>query len=561
MFDLQEILAATGGSCRSLQNVEFTGINTDSRTIKSGELFVALSGENFDGHNYCSKALALGAAGVLVSHDVEGLLQDAVVIKTDDTLKAYQLIAKAWRDKQKNLKVVAVTGSNGKTSTKDLIAACLACKYNVVKTEANFNNEIGLPKTLLNIKNDTEIAVVEMGMRGLGQISALCKLASPDAAVVTNVGETHMELLGSMENIARAKSEIVENLTAQQFAVLNNDDVFVRRPAVTTRAKVISYGCTEEAGVYAQNIKLTAEGSEFDCVCAAAGEKEHIVLPLLGEHNVYNALAAIAVAAAFNVPLVQIKNALMDVRLTGKRQEFMQFGSVTVINDAYNASPASMASALKTLHAVKDAKGGRAVAVLADMLELGALSGQAHKEVGEMAAAVGVDVRITYGTEAVHTGRAAQEKGVKIAYVTLHVGIGTFRPVKCDNIEEHQMHFEEYHVDEETAAVINETKKSGGRIVSVGTTSTRTLESAAVFNEESGMYEVKAGADSTGIFIYPGYEFKMVDSLITNFHLPKSTLLMLISALYNREDILRIYNMAVKEKYRFFSYGDAMFIE
>lgn len=295
MFDLQEILAATGGSCRSLQNVEFTGINTDSRTIKSGELFVALSGENFDGHNYCAKALALGAAGVLVSHAVEGLPQDAVVIKTDDTLKAYQLIAKAWRDKQKNLKVVAVTGSNGKTSTKDLIAACLACKYNVVKTEANFNNEIGLPKTLLNIKNDTEIAVVEMGMRGLGQISALCKLASPDAAVVTNVGETHMELLGSMENIAKAKSEIVENLTAQQFAVLNNDDAFVRRMADKTAAKVISYGCTEEAGVYAQNIKLTAEGSEFDCVCAAAGEKEHIVLPLLGEHNIYNALAAIAV--------------------------------------------------------------------------------------------------------------------------------------------------------------------------------------------------------------------------------------------------------------------------
>ena len=391
MFDLQEILAATGGSCRSLQNVEFTGINTDSRTIKSGELFVALSGENFDGHNYCAKALALGAAGVLVSHDVEGLPQDAVVIKTDDTLKAYQLIAKAWRDKQKNLKVVAVTGSNGKTSTKDLIAACLACKYNVVKTEANFNNEIGLPKTLLNIKSDTEVAVVEMGIRGLGQIRALCKLASPDAAVVTNVGETHMELLGSMENIARAKSEIVENLTAQQFAVLNNDD----------------------AGVYAQNIKLTAEGSEFDCVCAAAGEKEHIVLPLLGEHNVYNALAAIAVAVTFNVPLAQIKEALKNVRLTGKRQEFMQFGSVTVINDAYNASPASMASALKTLHAVKDAKGGRAVAVLADMLELGVLSVQAHKEVGEMAAAEGVDVLITYGTEAVHTGRAAQEKGVK----------------------------------------------------------------------------------------------------------------------------------------------------
>ncbi len=154
----------------------------------------------------------------------------------------------------------------------------------------------------------------------------------------------------------------------------------------------------------------------------------------------------------------------------------------------------------------------------------------------------------------------AKAKGVKLAYVTLHVGIGTFRPVKVENIEEHHMHFEEYFIDEETAKLINETVKAGGRIVSVGTTSTRTVESAAEFDEESGKYLVKAGHGSTGIFIYPGYEFKIIKALITNFHLPKSTLLMLISALYNREDILRAYNIAVEEKYRFFSYGDAMFI-
>ena len=413
MLNLQEILAATCGNCENAQNVKFCGVNTDSRSIKAGELFVALSGENFDGHNYCAKALELGAAGVVISHDVAGLPQNAVVIKVDDTLKAYQLIAKAWRDKQKNLKVVAVTGSNGKTSTKDLIAACLAVKYNVVKTEANFNNEIGLPKTLLNIKPDTEIAVVEMGMRGLGQIRALCELASPDVAVVTNVGETHMELLGSMENIARAKGEIVEGLTAQQFAVLNNDDAFVRAMADKTAAQAVTYGCGDGADVRAENVVLNADGSEFDCVCARTGEREHIVLPLLGEHNVYNALAAIGVAVTFNVPLAQVKTALKDVKLTGKRQEFVQIGAVTVINDAYNASPASMASALKTLHAVKSAKGGRAVAVLADMLELGALSQSAHAEVGEMAAAEGVDVLITYGEEAVNIGKAAQNGGVK----------------------------------------------------------------------------------------------------------------------------------------------------
>ena len=155
----------------------------------------------------------------------------------------------------------------------------------------------------------------------------------------------------------------------------------------------------------------------------------------------------------------------------------------------------------------------------------------------------------------------AKAQGVKLAYVTLHVGIGTFRPVKVENIEDHHMHFEEYFIDEETAKTINDTLKAGGRIVSVGTTSTRTVESAAVYDEECGKYLVKAGQGSTGIFIYPGYEFKIIGALITNFHLPKSTLLMLISALYNREDIMRVYRIAVKEKYRFFSYGDAMFIE
>ena len=154
----------------------------------------------------------------------------------------------------------------------------------------------------------------------------------------------------------------------------------------------------------------------------------------------------------------------------------------------------------------------------------------------------------------------AKDMGVKIAYVTLHVGIGTFRPVKCDNIEDHQMHFEEYSIDEENAEIINSVIKAGGRIISVGTTSTRTVESAAVFDDELGRFIVPAKSDSTGIFIYPGYKFKIIDSLITNFHLPKSTLLMLISALYSREDILRVYDIAVKEKYRFFSYGDAMLI-
>ena len=156
--------------------------------------------------------------------------------------------------------------------------------------------------------------------------------------------------------------------------------------------------------------------------------------------------------------------------------------------------------------------------------------------------------------------KKAEEKGVRLAYVTLHVGIGTFRPVKCENVEEHQMHFEEYFISEETAAVINETIQSGGRVISVGTTSTRTLESAAVWDEKTGKWRIPAGHRDTGIFIYPGYQFKVIDGLITNFHLPKSTLIMLVSALYDREKILEAYRIAVEERYRFFSYGDAMVI-
>ena len=206
MLSLQEIITATGGHCENMQELIFTGITTDSRIESSGELFVALCGERFDGHAYCKMALEHGAAAVLVSKPVPELPSETVIITVEDTLLAYQQIAHAYRMSNKNLKVVAVTGSNGKTSTKDMIAACLSTKFKVIKTQENFNNEIGLPKTLLSVKADTEIAVVEMGMRGLGQIRELCDIAKPDVAVVTNVGETHMELLGSMENIARAKS-------------------------------------------------------------------------------------------------------------------------------------------------------------------------------------------------------------------------------------------------------------------------------------------------------------------------------------------------------------------
>ncbi len=401
MLKASEVVAATE-AVRA--DFDFTGVTTDSRAVKPGELFVALKGGNFDGHDYCAKAVELGAAGVVVSHAVEGLPAGVAVFMVQDTLLAYQQLAHAYRLKQQGLKVFAITGSNGKTSTKDLLAACLGAKYNVVKTQGNFNNEIGLPKTLLSIEQDTDIAVVEMGMRGLGQIAELCRIAEPDSGLITNVGETHMELLGSMENIGKAKSEIVVDLPANGFAVLNGDNEYVLQAAAKTKAKVVYFGLGEQCDYRGSDIVTSGAGTTFTCTEKATGKAVRVRLQLIGEHNVYNALSAIAGAACYGVPMEDSVRALATARLTGSRQEIIYIGDITFINDAYNASPASMEAALKTLAEAKKAARGhaRTIAVLADMLELGAISEEAHRRVGRWAVEYGTDFVLTYGQDAAY---------------------------------------------------------------------------------------------------------------------------------------------------------------
>ena len=410
MMKASEVIAATKAA---IADFDFTGVTTDSRAVKPGELFVALKGGNFDGHDYCVKAAELGAAGVVVSHDVEGLPAGVSVFKVEDTLLAYQQLAHAYRLKQQGLKVFAITGSNGKTSTKDLLAACLGAKYKVVKTQGNFNNEIGLPKTLLSIQPDTDIAVVEMGMRGLGQIAELCRIAEPDSGLITNVGETHMELLGSMENIGKAKSEIVVDLPSDGFAVLNGDNEYVLAAAGKTKAQVVYFGLGENCDYRGSDIVTSALGTTFTCTEKKSGKSVSVRLQLIGEHNVYNALSAIAGAACYGVPLEDSANALATARLTGSRQEIIYIGDITFINDAYNASPASMEAALKTLSEAKKAAHGavRTIAVLADMLELGAISEDAHRRVGRWAVENGVDYVLTYGPEAAYISEEVKKLG------------------------------------------------------------------------------------------------------------------------------------------------------
>ena len=410
MMKASEVIAATKAA---IADFDFTGVTTDSRAVKPGELFVALKGGNFDGHDYCVKAAELGAAGVVVSHDVEGLPAGVSVFKVEDTLLAYQQLAHAYRLKQQGLKVFAITGSNGKTSTKDLLAACLGAKYKVVKTQGNFNNEIGLPKTLLSIQPDTDIAVVEMGMRGLGQIAELCRIAEPDSGLITNVGETHMELLGSMENIGKAKSEIVVDLPSDGFAVLNGDNEYVLAAAGKTKAQVVYFGLGENCDYRGSDIVTSALGTTFTCTEKKSGKSVSVRLQLIGEHNVYNALSAIAGAACYGVPLEDSAKALATARLTGSRQEIIYIGDITFINDAYNASPASMEAALKTLAEAKKAAHGavRTIAVLADMLELGAISEDAHRCVGRWAVENGVDYVLTYGPEAAYISEEVKKLG------------------------------------------------------------------------------------------------------------------------------------------------------
>lgn len=416
MIDAKLIVSATNAEYNG-KNIEFTGLTTDSRAVKAGELFVAFSGETFDGHNYCAKAVELGATGVLVSKDVESLPEDVAVFKVPNTLKAFQEIARAYRRSFADLKVFAITGSNGKTSTKDLLAACLGAKYNVVKTQGNFNNEIGLPKTLLNITADTDIAVVEMGMRGLGQIAELCEIAEPDSGLISNVGETHMELLGSMENIGKAKGEIVENLPANGFAVLNGDNEYVVAAAGKTKAKVVFFGLSEACDYSGSDIVTTGLGTTFTCTEKATGKAVQVKLQLIGEHNVYNALSAIAGAACYGVTLEESVKALATARLTGSRQEIIYIGDITFINDAYNASPASMEAALKTLaEAKKAAKNARTIAVLADMLELGAISEDGHRRVGKWAVENGTDFILTYGDEAAYIADEAKKLGGNVQH-------------------------------------------------------------------------------------------------------------------------------------------------
>lgn len=411
-FEISELLAATGAELHGESIEHFEDIVTDTRKITEGTLFVALSGERFNGEDFAAEAVEKGAAGVVVSRGCprEKYPSRGAVLVVENTLKAYQQIAHAWRMKF-DIPVIAITGSNGKTTTKDLVAAVLSARGPVCKTQANFNNEVGLPLTLLSIRKEHVAAVVEIGMRGRHQIEELMPIAEPSIGIVTNVGETHIELLGSIENIARAKCEMVEGLPDNGTVILNADDQRVAAMAEKAKpgVRVMTFGIESEADIRGESIHTDEYVTRFT-VCY--NDKFHdYVIPLLGMHNVYNALAAVTVGFAAGLSSVEIHKGFLALEATKMRFECSEKDGCRIINDAYNASPMSMKASLET--AAKLNPESRLIAVLGDMLELGDISESAHREVGQEVGKNGFSTLITYGDMSRWIDEGARAEGVK----------------------------------------------------------------------------------------------------------------------------------------------------
>jgi UDP-N-acetylmuramoyl-tripeptide--D-alanyl-D-alanine ligase len=383
-------------------------VSTDSRTLKPGELFVALRGENFDGHNFIESAANSGAAGAIVEFNWKGAVPEGfALIRAQDTLQAYQELAANYR-RSLSLKVVAITGSNGKTSTKDFAAAVLGRRFRVTKTEGNFNNHVGLPRTMLEASSRDEIAVWEIGMNHPGEVAALARIAMPDLGIITNIGVAHIEFMGSREAIAAEKGTLAEAVDAQGTVILNADDAFMESLAKRARGKVLLAGTTAGT-IRASEISQSESGIDFTIM--EGPHRCRAQLPVPGLHMVQNALLAVAAGRVFGLSLEECAAGLVGAPLAKARLQIKEIQGVHFLDDSYNANPDSMKAALRTLVEL-DADGKR-FAVLGEMRELGAESEHGHCEVGETAAALKVDHLITIGDVAATIAKAAEHAGLE----------------------------------------------------------------------------------------------------------------------------------------------------
>ena len=395
---IKEILNVTKGKMLfGNEELEVENFSKDTRTIQKGDIYIGIKGEKFDGSNFWNQALDAGATAVIISNiqiskEEKEKYKDKTIIQVEDTLEALYEIAKYKRSLY-NIPVIAVTGSVGKTSTKDIIASVVSQKYKTLKTEGNNNNNIGLPLTILKLK-DHEALVVEMGMNHFGEISLLTSIAKPTLVVITNIGTSHIGNLGSRENILKAKLEILEGMKIPRV-IINNDNDLLHKWYEENKEKIEihTYGINNSSDVIAEKIELEEEKSKF--IAKSLAEKVDINVPVGGEHFIYNALCGFMVGKVLGLTSKEIQNGISKFELTKKRMDIRALkNGATLINDSYNASYESMKASLKYLSNRTDL---RKIAVLGDMLELGGFSKELHEKVGEEVANNNIDILICRG--------------------------------------------------------------------------------------------------------------------------------------------------------------------
>ena len=392
--------------------MEIKGISIDSRTVKEGELFIAIRGDRYDGHDYVPEAIHKGAWGALVEqsvlaskHAVMGGLRN--LIPVEDALSSLQEMSLIHR-KKFTCPVIGITGSNGKTTTKEMLAAIMLQKGPVLKNEGNLNNHIGVPLTLLKMDDHHKAAIIEMGMSGLGEIKMLARLALPAVGVITNISAAHLQFLGSTDTVAEAKGELLQTMRSDGTAVLNADDRYFAVLRSKYPGRILSFGIVQPADVRAGDIHQVRDVT--DMTLHADDRSVPVRLRTVGRHNVYNALAAAAAALATGLPLETVKFGLEEFHPVALRSELKDVKGRTILADYYNANPGSVKAALETLASLKT--GTRTIAVLGDMLELGDTAAGSHHAIGATAAKLGIDLMITVGPLAKHIAAGAVAAGM-----------------------------------------------------------------------------------------------------------------------------------------------------
>jgi len=388
---INEIIEATNGILIKGDNKYINGFSIDTRTINEGEIYISIKGDKHDGNEFIKKAIENKCSGIIYSGDIDedNISEDIILIKVEDTTKSLQEMARYKRNKY-NIPVIAITGSVGKTSTKDIISSVMSKKYNVLSTKGNLNNHIGLPLTLLRL-HDHDAMCIEMGMNHFKELSLLTNILKPTIAVITNIGTAHIGNLGSRENILKAKLEILEGLTSKKVVVNNDNDLLNLWNKQNEYYDVTTYGIDNNSEFNATNIKLNLDNSSFDI---NINNKKYIVeIDVPGKHFIYNALCAISIGTILNISMEDIISGIKEFKLSSKRMEVKKANNKTLLIDCYNANYDSMKSAIEVLGKYKERK----IAVLGDMLELGEFSESLHTNIGKIISENNIDILLTVG--------------------------------------------------------------------------------------------------------------------------------------------------------------------